>query len=93
MLEFRTIGPSLNVKLNYGSNSDSRGIGDRSSNTNFSKQTLLESLYVVVYIPAYIEDFVIMNLILYLRGNPELFKVLRVILFHYKVILIKITFL
>ena len=71
--------PSLNVKLYYGANSDSRGINGRSLYTNFSKQTLPESVYVVVYIPAYIEDFVTINLILYLGGNSQLFKVFRVI--------------
>ena len=68
-------------------------INGRSLDTIFSKQTLPESVYIVVYIPAYIENFIAMNLILYLRRNSQLFKVFRVLLFHYKVILIKVTFL
>ena len=77
----------------YGANFDSRGINGRSLDTNSSKQALPKSVYVVVYIPTYIEDFVTMDLILDLRGNLQLFKVFRVTLFHYKVILIKVTFL
>ena len=68
-------------------------INGRSLDTIFSKQTLPESVFIVVYIPAYIENLIAMNLILYLRRNSQLFKVFRVLLFHYKVILIKITFL
>ena len=67
-------------------NSDLMRINGRSLDTNLSKETLPENVYVVVYIPAY-------NLILYLRGNSQLFKSFKVILFHYKDILIKITFL
>ena len=52
------------------------------------KQALPESVYLVVYIVAYIENFVSMNLILDLRGNSQLFKVFRVALFNYKVILV-----
>ena len=84
--------PSLNVKFYHGANSDSRGINGRSLDTSVSKQALPKSVYVVVYIPAYTENIVTMDLILDLRGNLQLFKVFRVTLFHYKVILIKVTF-
>ena len=85
--------PFLNVKLYCGANSDSRGINGSSLKANVSKQALPKSVYVVVYIPAYIDDFVTSDSILDLRGNLQLFKVSRVTLFHYKVILIKVTFL
>ena len=82
------LAPSLNVKLYYGANSDFRSINGRFLDTNFSKQVLPESVCVVVTIPAHIEDFIPLNLILYLRGNSQLFKVFKVTMFHYKVILI-----
>ena len=87
------LAPSLNVKLYYGANSNSRGINGRSLDRNFSKQALPKSVHVVVYISGYIEDFVTMDLVLDLRGNSQLLKAFKVTLFHYKVILIKVIFL
>ena len=93
-LEFRTIfACPLNFKLYYRVNSDSWDINGKSLHTNFSKQTLPESVYLVFYIATNIEDFVTMNLILELRQNLQLFEVFRIIWFDYKVILIKTTFL
>ena len=87
------LAPSLNIKLYYGANSNSRGINGRSLDRNFSKQALPKSVHVVVYISGYIEDFVTMDLVLDLRGNSQLLKAFKVTLFHYKVILIKVIFL
>ena len=84
------LAPSLNVKLYYGANSNSRGINGRSLDRNFYKQALPKSVHVVVYISGYIEDFVTMDLVLDLRGNSQLLKAFKVTLFHYKVILIKV---
>ena len=93
-LEFRTIfACPLNFKLYYRVNSDSWGINGKSLDANFSKQTLPESVYLVFYIAANIEDFVTMNLILELRQNLQLFEVFRITWFDYKIILIKTTFL
>ena len=93
-LEFRTIFVcTLNFKLYFRVNADSWGINGKSLDTNFSKQTLPESVYLVFYIAANIEDFVTMNLILELRQNLQLFEAFRIIWFDYKVILIKTTFL
>lgn len=52
-----------------------------------------ESIYAVVSVSAYIEGFVILNMILGLRGTLQLFTVFKVTLFHDKVILIKLIFL
>ena len=56
-----------------------------------------ESVYVIVSIPADIEDFVTLNLILDLimdlRGDLQVLTVFRVTLFHYKVVFIKVTLL
>ena len=52
-------------------------INGRSLDTIFSKQTLPESVYVVVYIPAYIENFIAMNLILHLRKILNYLKFLE----------------
>ena len=38
------LAPSLNVKLYYGANSNSRGINGRSLDRNFSKQALPKSV-------------------------------------------------
>ena len=56
-----------------------------------------ESVYVIASIPADIEDFVTLNLILDLimdlRGDLQVLTVFRVTLFHYKVVFIKVTLL
>ena len=68
-------------------------MNSKSLDSDFSRQALSESGYLIVSSPTYSEGFVTLNLVLDLRGNLQLFAFFKVTLFDYKVPLIEVAFL
>ena len=68
-------------------------MNSKSLGSDFSRQSLSESGYLIVSSPTYSEGFVTFDLVLDLRGNLQLFTFFKVTLFDYKVPLIEVAFL